>query len=66
MDLLQKALISSLPTGFPIERFELINVEKITNETRGDTDIYPYQLTYTFQEKNLPPAGYEDRPIISK
>ena len=66
MHLFQKAVESTLPPGFPTERFNLIDVVKIKNDRKDTSEFYPYKITYIFEEKNIPPPGYEKRPIISK
>jgi len=66
MHVFQKAVESMLPSGFPAERFDLIDVVRVKNDCGDTSKFYPYKITYIFEEKNIPPPEYEKRPIISK
>jgi len=55
-----------LPSGFPSERFDLLDVVKVKNDCNDTSQFYPHKITYIFEEKNISPPGYEKKPIISK
>jgi len=53
----QIILESFMPEGFPLDRFELVKIEKIPTITGSPISqkLYPHTVSYYFEEKNILP-----------
>jgi hypothetical protein len=61
-------LESFMPKGFPLDKFELVKIEKKLNDTWSPESqkMYPYSLSYYFEEKNIRPDWYKEWELLSK
>ena len=64
----EKILKSFMPSNFPLEKFELIKIEKKKNEEWWEDSkiLYPESLNYYFEEKVNIPEWYEKSELGSK
>ncbi len=65
MEMNKEILESFMPKGFPLDRFDLVRIEKKKN-TWMNSDVYPELLSYCFEEKNIAPEWYTLDQLISK
>jgi len=64
----QIILESFMPEGFPLDRFELVKIEKIPTVTGSPISqkLYPHTVSYYFEEKNILPIWYKEWELLSK
>ncbi len=65
MEMSKEILESFMPKGFPLDRFDLVKIEKKEN-TWTNSDVYPELLSYHFKEKNMVPEWYRSDQLRSK
>jgi len=64
----QIILDSFMPKDFPLDKFELVKIEKNLNESWSPESqkMYPHRLSYYFEEKNIIPDWYKEWEFLSK
>jgi len=65
MEMSKLILESFMPKGFPLDRFDLVKIEKKENDWTN-ADVYPELLSYYFEEKNIAPEWYTLDQLKSK
>ena len=65
MEMNKEILESFMPKGFPLDRFDLVKIEKKENDWIN-SDVYPELITYYFKEKNIAPEWYILEQLKSK
>lgn len=65
---LKEVLESFMPRDFPLDKFELVKIEKTKNEKWWEISqlLYPESLSYYFEEKRNIPKWYEKSELLSK